>query len=224
MLPVWRARIGEGVSALNDLNSPVGRIAKRLLDVLIAGAALALSAPLLLIVILAIRFDSPGPAMFRQTRIGWNGIPFTLYKLRGLYVDAKSRYPELYDYDLSGQDLSSFLFHRPDDPRLTRVGRFVRRTSIDEIPNLWNVLKGDLSLVGPRPEIPEMLPHYGAARELFLSVRPGVVSPAKVSGRDSLSFAETLALELEYVETRSLWLDLKIILHAPLAVVQQTGM
>jgi len=106
---------------------------------------------------------------------------------------------------------------------VTRVGRFLRRTSIDELPNLWNVLKGDMSLVGPRPEIPEMLPYYGDAAETILSIKPGVTSPAKASGRDELTFTETLALDLEYVKNRSLWVDLRILWQTVIAVLRQDG-
>jgi lipopolysaccharide/colanic/teichoic acid biosynthesis glycosyltransferase len=219
-----RARNLGPARALNDLDSPVGQFAKRLLDVLIAGAGLALTSPLLLIAVCAIRLESPGPAIFRQVRVGRHSVQFTLYKLRGLYDDACTRYPELYDYDLSDTDLSGFRFHRKSDPRVTRVGRVLRRSSIDELPNLWNVLKGDLSLVGPRPEIPEMLRHYGAAGDIVLSVKPGVVSPAKVSGRDRLTFIETLACDVEYVQNRSFWLDVKVILRTPIAFIRYGGM
>jgi lipopolysaccharide/colanic/teichoic acid biosynthesis glycosyltransferase len=218
-----RAAIFGRALALNDLDSPLGRFTKRLLDVLIAGAGLALSSPLLFLAACAIRLESRGPAIFRQERVGRHNTRFTLYKLRGLYDDARTRHPELYDYDLADTDLSEFRFHWKGDPRVTRVGRFLRRTSIDELPNLWNVLKGDLSLVGPRPEIPEMLPHYGVARDIVLSVKPGVVSLAKVTGRDELTFTETLARDVDYVQNRSLWLDVQIIVRTPVAFIRYEG-
>ncbi len=187
------------------------RAAKRMLDVLGAGLGLAITSPLLLAAAVAVRVDSPGPAIFRQVRMGRNGVPFTMYKFRGMYVDARERFPELYAYRYSEEEVLKLYFHVRDDPRVTRVGRFLRRTSIDEMPNLWNVLRGEMSLVGPRPEIPEMLPYYGARLEAFLAAKPGITSLAKCSGRDELNFADTLELELEYVAKRSLGLDVKIL-------------
>lgn len=196
---------------------------KRAIDVAGAAAGLAAGSPLLLAAAIAIRLESPGPAIFRQTRVGQHGVPFTLYKFRGMYTDARERFPELYAYRYSADEVQTLVFHPPEDPRVTRVGRFLRRTSIDELPNLWNVLKGDMSLVGPRPEIPEMLPYYGDARDLILSAKPGVTSPAKADGRDELTFAETLELDLEYAKHQSLWLDLRVLGKTLVAVLRQDG-
>lgn len=196
---------------------------KRALDIAGAGLGLLVLSPVLLIAGVAIRIESKGPAVFRQLRMGQNGEPFTLYKFRGMFIDARERFPELYAYQYSSEELPTLVFHPKDDPRVTRVGRFLRRTSIDEFPNLWNVLRGELSLVGPRPEIPEMLPYYGDAKDIVLSVKPGVTSLAKVRGRDELTFSETLALDLEYVRNRSLELDLKILWWTVIAVLRQDG-
>jgi len=186
--------------------------AGRAFDIVFALAVLTVTAPILAAAILAIRIDSRGPALFRQRRLGLHGRIFELVKLRGMYVDARERHPDLYDYARPQQgECASYYFHREDDPRVTRVGRVLRRYSIDELPNFWNVLRGDMSVVGPRPEIPELAHLYGPDLEPFLSVRPGVTSPAKARGRDSLSFDETVARELEYVATRSLAVDLRTI-------------
>jgi lipopolysaccharide/colanic/teichoic acid biosynthesis glycosyltransferase len=186
--------------------------AKRAFDIAFALVVLVLSAPVLLLSMLAIRIDSPGPALYRQCRLGKDGRTFELLKLRGMFVDARTRFPHLYRYDqVQQRDIASYFFHKADDPRVTRVGRLVRKFSIDELPNFWNVLRGDMSVVGPRPEIPELTHLYGEDLELLLSVRPGVTSPAKASGRDELSFSETLALELDYVAHRSFSLDLRTI-------------
>jgi lipopolysaccharide/colanic/teichoic acid biosynthesis glycosyltransferase len=161
--------------------------------------------------------------LFRQQRLGRGGVPFVLYKFRGMFDDAQERWPELYRYDYSPEELRELRFHPQRDPRVTRVGRFIRRTSLDELPNLWNVLKGDMSLVGPRPEIPEMIPYYGTAAAIILAVKPGVTSIAKVTGRDELTFSKTLALDLQYVERRSLRLDLKVMLATVATVIVQHG-
>jgi lipopolysaccharide/colanic/teichoic acid biosynthesis glycosyltransferase len=140
-----------------------------------------------------------------------------------MYSDAATRFPELYAYRYDESELHALFFHLENDPRITRVGRFLRKTSIDELPNLWNVLRGDISLVGPRPEIPQMLLYYGDAASEVLSVQPGVTSLAKVSGRDQLSFAQTLELDLEYVRRRSFLLDLEILARTVVTVLKREG-
>lgn len=185
------------------------KLIKRLLDILGAIIGIIISTPILIVVIFLIRRESPGPAIFKQTRIGMGGKPFTIYKLRGMYVDAKERFPELYDYsDKKGLD---FYFHEHEDPRITKIGKFIRKTSIDELPNFFNVLKGDMSLVGPRPEIPEVISLYGDDTAKYLSIKPGITCSSKASGRDSLTKEETLKLDLEYIDNMSLSLDIKLL-------------
>lgn len=191
--------------------SRAGEIVKNVVDRLLAAVGLVLVGPLLLAVGIAIRLDSRGPALFRQVRVGRNGRPFTFYKFRGMYVDARQRFPDLYDYSYTNEQIKSLHFHAEHDPRVTRVGRFIRRTSLDELPNLINVVLGDMSLVGPRPEIQELIGYYGSAAPVVLSVKPGITSLAKLVGRDHLTFEETLELDLQYVRTRSLALDLRIL-------------
>jgi lipopolysaccharide/colanic/teichoic acid biosynthesis glycosyltransferase len=202
---------------------PLEASLRRAGGVLASLAALVLTAPLLLIIAAAIRLESPGPAIFRQERVGKGGRRFTFYKFRGMYVDARDRWPELYEYRYGPKEIAHLRFHPEADPRVTRVGRWIRKTSIDELLNFWNVLKGDMALVGPRPEIPEMLPYYGEHTVTVLSVKPGVTSIAKVTGRDELTFGETLRLDVEYVEKRSLALDLKILWATVRTVVRQHG-
>ena len=198
-------------------------VAKRLLDLVVALLALVLASPILLLAAVAIRLESPGPALFRQERVGKNGTRFSLYKLRGMYSDAERRFAELYRYEYTPEQLATTNYHDPRDPRVTRVGKWLRRTSIDELPNLWNVVKGEMSLVGPRPDIPQMLPYYGDSLAEFLSVLPGITSMSKATGRDSWTFNETLELDLDYVRTRSLALDLKILALTVLAVITRRG-
>jgi lipopolysaccharide/colanic/teichoic acid biosynthesis glycosyltransferase len=192
--------------------SAAGEIVKEVVARALAAAGLTLVSPLLIGVAIAIRLDSKGPALFRQVRLGRHGRPFTFYKFRGMYLDSRERFPELYAYRYSAEQIRDLHIHAADDPRVTRVGRFIRRTSLDELPNLINVVRGEMSLVGPRPEIPEMIPYYGEAAREVLSVKPGVTSLAKLVGRDHLNFTDTLALDVEYVRTRSLAMDSRILL------------
>ena len=198
--------------------------ARRAFDIVFALTVLLLSAPLLALAIVAIRLDSPGRALFRQRRMGRGGRVFELVKLRGMYMDANERFPHLYDYSATrAGDGGCFYFHQQEDPRITRVGRVLRRYSIDELPNFWNVLRGDMSVVGPRPEIPELAHMYGDRLARILSVRPGVTSPAKARGRDALSLEATIESDLAYVEDRSLRLDLLTILQTVGNVVRGRG-
>jgi lipopolysaccharide/colanic/teichoic acid biosynthesis glycosyltransferase len=193
----------------------------RAFDISFAVTVLVLTAPLLAVAMIAIRLDSPGPALFRQLRMGRHGRPFYLVKLRGMYLDAPTRFPELYDYRSdSAEHVDGYYFHQGEDPRVTRVGRTLRRYSIDELPNFWNVLRGEMAVVGPRPEIPELAHMYGDSLARILSVRPGVTSPAKAGGRDSLSLQETIWRDLEYIESRSWKLDLLTIAQTALNVVR----
>lgn len=196
----------------------------RAVDIVVAVTALLAFAPLLAVAILAIRLESRGPAIFRQRRMGLNGRTFELVKLRGMYVDAAARFPELYDYERHRrEDIAAYRFHSAADPRVTRVGRFLRRYSIDELPNFWNVLRGDMAVVGPRPEIPELAHMYGGDLARILSVRPGVTSPAKARGRDELTLRETIELDLHYVANRSWRLDIATIARTASNVVRGRG-
>ncbi len=200
--PAWR-RVGR--------YSRFGEFVKDATDRVLAAIGLLLVSPVLAAVAVAVKLDSPGPAFFRQTRIGRGGRPFTFWKFRGMYVDARERFPELYDYSYSSDEVQNLRFHPDEDPRVTRIGRFIRRTSLDELPNLLNVVFGDMSLVGPRPEIPELIPYYGRAAKTVLSVKPGITSLAKLVGRDHITFQETLDLDLRYIRERSLRTDFGIL-------------
>lgn len=183
--------------------------AKRAMDLVLGSILLVLAIPIVLVAAIAIRIDTPGSPFFFQTRIGKNGKTFKIFKLRGMYQDARARFPTYYDYSAK-RDLE-FCFHHEDDPRVTRAGRFIRRTSIDELPNLWNVVMGDVSLVGPRPEIPEVLALYGDYRDEYLSVKPGITCLSKVTGRDRLTKKETIEFDLDYIRRRSFPFDLSIL-------------
>ena len=245
----------------------------RCIDVVVSALLLVATAPIMFIIAAAVRFDSPGPVLFRQKRIGLNlrssdrrtgadrreharattgndvqrgsmrqasrrtsnrrieqcyGRPFALFKFRTMYEDARERFPGLYCYDYSKDELDSIPIKIlvasercpdrtgtansfGDDPRVTRVGRWLRRTSLDELPNFINVLKGDLSLVGPRPDIAENIRHYTLEQMAILRVKPGVTGLAQVKGRGTLSFNDTNRYDLEYIRNRSLLMDIKIL-------------
>ena len=169
----------------------------RALDVTIAAVGLALASPILLAAAIAIRLDSPGPVFYRQPRVGKDGVPFRLWKLRTMVVGAEHQGTGLYIVDR--------------DPRITRVGRFLRRFSLDELPNLINVLEGDMSVVGPRPTVQVQVDRYTAHQRRRLEVRPGITGWAQVNGRTSLSWPERIELDVWYVDHRSPALDLRIL-------------
>lgn len=201
----------------------VPNVTRRIASFALALLVLVVTLPLLVGLAVAIRLESPGSPVFRQVRAGLRGRPFTMYKLRGMYSDARQRWPQMYAYSYTDHEARSLLFHERHDPRVTRVGRFIRSTSLDELPNLINVLTGDMLLVGPRPEIPEMIPYYGEAAAEILSVPPGVTSLAKATGRDNLTLQETIEMELRYVRRRSLALDFRISVATIFTVLGRKG-
>jgi len=209
------------------ISSSAGEILARALwrafEIVSSAAALVLSIPVLLLLAIIIRLDSPGPALFRQIRLGRHFRPFTFYKLRTLYADARERWPELYAYDYSPEEIANLRFKREEDPRVTRVGRWLRKTTLDELPNFWNVLAGDLALVGPRPDIPEMVAYYTEEQKRKLSVKPGITGLAQTHGRGRLGFQETLQYDLEYVDQKSILLDVKILLRTVRLLISSDG-
>jgi exopolysaccharide biosynthesis polyprenyl glycosylphosphotransferase len=180
---------------------------KRVLDVTIAAVALVVLAPGFVLIALAIRLGSPGPIVFSQTRAGRAGRPFRVRKFRTMVVDAEERLGELVRFD----SLRDPMFKLPSDPRVTRIGRLLRRKSLDELPQFWNVLKGDMSLVGPRPEQVELVERYSPDQRFRLAVKPGLTGPMQVYGRGQLTFEERLAVERDYIENLSLARDLRIL-------------
>jgi lipopolysaccharide/colanic/teichoic acid biosynthesis glycosyltransferase len=195
----------------------------RAFEILIASIALILLSPIAFLEAWIIRRGSRGPALFFQKRIGLNGRFFTFVKFRTFYDDADRRFPELYRYQYSEEDLATLKFKVENDPRVTPQGAWLRSTSLDEIPNFWNVITGDMALVGPRPEIPEMLPYYRGEMFQKFSVRPGVTGLAQISGRGRLGFHETVALDLEYVRNRSFTYDMKIVMRTLWMCVTRDG-
>jgi exopolysaccharide biosynthesis polyprenyl glycosylphosphotransferase len=192
---------------------------KRALDVLVSGLMLALLSPLLASIAVLILLDSGAPVFFRQRRAGRDGKPFTMLKFRTMVADAEERLAELIDL----QKLEEPAFKIPDDPRITRAGRLLRRTSLDELPQLINVLRGDMSLVGPRPEEEAVVALYDERQRLRLAVKPGLTGPMQVYGRGDLTFEERLAMERDYLDNLSITGDLAILLRTPRAIVRGEG-
>jgi exopolysaccharide biosynthesis polyprenyl glycosylphosphotransferase len=195
------------------------RLSKRALDVTVAATALIVLIPLFLIVAIAIRLDSPGPVLFRQARCGRSERLFTFLKFRGMVADAEARLPEL----LALNEAAGPLFKMRNDPRLTRVGRLIRRTSLDELPQLWNVLRGEMSLVGPRPPLPSEVENYAPWQHRRLMALPGITGPWQVSGRSELGFDDMVQLDIDYIENWSLFKDLIILTQTIIVVLSTRG-
>jgi exopolysaccharide biosynthesis polyprenyl glycosylphosphotransferase len=192
---------------------------KRSFDVTLSAVGLVVLAPLLALIAVLIRLDSPGPALFRQRRAGERGVPFEVLKFRTMVRDAEARLEEV----VRVEELPEPSFKLRADPRVTRVGRLLRKTSLDELPQLLNVLRGEMSLVGPRPEQLRLVERYTAEMRFRLEMRPGITGPMQVHGRGELTFQEWVAVEREYMENYSLQKDVKILLATPLAVLRRKG-
>ncbi len=183
---------------------------RRVIDILVSALALALSSPILLAAALAVKLDSRGPAFYRQRRSGLHGAQFDMLKLRTMVDGA--------------EHVGAGLAVNAGDARITRVGAFLRRTSLDELPNLVNVLRGEMSLIGPRPTLPAQVAQYTERQRARLSLKPGITGWAQVNGRASLPWSERIELDLYYVEHRSLLLDLRILARTPLLVLGGGGL
>ena len=195
-------------------------IAKRMLDILGGIVGLLLTGIFLILVGPAIVIESPGPIFFSQTRIGKNGRRFKIYKFRSMYMDAEERKKEL----MEKNKMSGLMFKMDDDPRITKVGKFIRKTSIDEFPQFWNVLKGDMSLVGTRPPTEDEFKQYKARYKKRLSMKPGITGLWQVSGRSTITdFEDVVKLDVQYIENWSFGLDLKILFQTVLVVLKHDG-
>ena len=194
-------------------------LARRALDVTVAGSAAVTLAPVLALTALAIKVDSRGPVLFRQTRIGQNGQPFTIYKFRSMTQDAEARRAAL----LATSDREGVCFKSKSDPRITRVGRIIRRLSIDELPQILNVLRGDMAIVGPRPALPDEVAAYPARALGRLAVKPGITGLWQVSGRADIAFDQMIDMDLSYARSRTILLDLMLIALTFRAVLSGRG-
>lgn len=192
---------------------------KRTLDIALSVFFLGVLGPVFLVVAWLVKISSDGPVFFKQTRSGLNGRLFTVYKFRSMVQGAEKRLQELKDLN----EMSGPVFKLKNDPRLTKVGRFLRKTSLDEIPQFWNVLRGDMSIVGPRPPLPSEVEKYQPWQRRRLSMKPGITCIWQVSGRNKIGFEDWMRLDLYYIDHWSLWLDFKIVLMTVQAVLTARG-
>ena len=197
---------------------------KRLFDLCFATAVLTLGSPLFLAIALLVKCTSRGPILYRQQRVGQGGQLFSCYKFRSMFRDADRRLHALLARDSQLRDEWKATYKLKADPRTTPIGKWLRKTSLDELPQFWNVLKGDLSVVGPRPVVPqEMRQYFGARTTKLLSVKPGLTGLWQVSGRNNTTYEERLALDERYVDTHNFWLDLVLIARTPLVMLFSRG-
>ncbi len=212
----------DGVGIYSLANGPdraLGLIAKRVLDATASGALLVLLSPVLLVIALAIRLESSGPVLYRHTRVGLHGREFRMVKFRSMCFDADQKLEGLLEFN----EIRGHAFKLQRDPRVTRVGKVLRRSSLDELPQLWNVLRGHMSLVGPRPPLPAEVAKYDVWHRRRLSMKPGMTGLWQVGSRHSPEFDHWVARDLEYIDSWSLWLDMKIIAKTVPAMLAGTG-
>ena len=217
--------------ALIDISSdrrprPTGYdVAKRSLDIVGSAALLAGLSPLMLLIAGLVKLKSEGPVLFKQVRVGQRGRPFEMLKFRTMHVNNDDRIHQAFVADLiKAATPANGVFKIVDDPRVTSIGRFLRKTSLDELPQLWNVVRGEMSLVGPRPPLPYEVKRYKPwHRRRILEAKPGITGLWQVKGRSRTTFDEMVRLDLRYARTRSLWMDIKILLATPGAVISGKG-
>ncbi|MTK12797.1 MAG: sugar transferase, partial [Clostridiaceae bacterium] len=182
-------------------------VTKRIIDIIGSLCGIILVTPVMLIAAIAIKLNSKGPILFHQERVGLHGKIFKMYKFRSMCLEAECLLDKLKDRN----EMSGPMFKMKDDPRITSVGRFIRKTSIDELPQLFNVLKGEMSLVGPRPNLPREVAKFTKDQRTKLLVKPGLTCYWQVMGRSNIGFEEWMRLDIRYIEERSTWVDLKLI-------------
>jgi len=204
---------GMVIRSMSELESKIAKkklffLIKRIGDILLTGIGMVFLLPFFLLFALLIYIDSPGPVLFKQIRVGKNGKEFYMYKLRSMCMDAEAKLEAL----LQQNEIEGAMFKMKDDPRVTKIGKLIRKTSIDEFPQLWNVFKGDMSLIGPRPPLPREVAEYTEHDKQRLLVTPGCTGLWQVSGRNNVSFHRMVELDLEYIEKASVFKDIKIML------------
>jgi exopolysaccharide biosynthesis polyprenyl glycosylphosphotransferase len=192
---------------------------KRVIDVILSIVGIILLSPIYVVIIIFIKLDSKGPAIFKQVRVGKNEQNFTIYKFRTMVPNAESKR----SLELDPTNIENFVFQSKSDNRITKVGDFLRKTSLDEIPQLFNVLFGDMSLVGPRPEIPEVVKFYPESYKQRLLVPPGITGLAQISGRGEIELGKTVYYDLLYIKQFSVWKDIEIIFKTVFSVFKRDG-
>jgi exopolysaccharide biosynthesis polyprenyl glycosylphosphotransferase len=222
MLPGGHLEDFEGMSILSLVNGPdriIGIALKRTIDIVVAAAALVVLSPFLLMAAVVIRIRDGSPVLFRQQRVGLHGRPFQVVKFRSMIPDAEERLGELED----SNEIRGPAFKMTEDPRVSRTGRWLRKTSVDELPQLWNVLRGEMSIVGPRPPLPREVDDYDVWHRRRLSMKPGITGLWQVAARRDPDFDRWVRMDLEYIDHWSLWLDLKIVARTIPAILAQEG-
>ncbi|MGK4179960.1 sugar transferase [Lapidilactobacillus dextrinicus] len=205
----------------DKINAQVGYLfIKRIFDIVASFATLFILSPLFLVIAILIKLEDPqGPVFYSQFRVGRNGKKFRMYKFRSMCVDADKKLKDL----LAKNEVEGAMFKMKDDPRITRVGKWIRKTSVDELPQLWNVLHGDMALVGPRPPLPRETATYSEYDKQRLYVQPGCTGLWQVSGRNDVGFHEMVALDIQYIKTRNLWVDIKIMFKTVGIMIHPNG-
>ncbi|MDO4665332.1 MAG: sugar transferase [Actinomycetaceae bacterium] len=207
-----------------DISShPVYLFVKRVTDLFVSALVLVILFVPALLLCLAIRLDSPGSPLFKQQRVGKNGVPFVLYKFRSMPVDFDVNEHKKYVSQFINNQRGGEIFAHMPQRRITRIGRFIRKTSIDELPQLINVFKGDMSLVGPRPPIDYEVENYSAFQRQRILVKPGLTGYWQVHGRARVSFDDMVKMDVFYIRNRSLWMDLVLLLQTPYATIRGAG-
>ena len=192
---------------------------KRLMDIILSFIGIVILSPIYLILIISIKIDSKGPAIFKQVRVGKDEKEFVIYKFRTMVVNAEKKK----SLDINPEDIGNFVFQSKEDNRITKVGKFLRKSSLDEIPQLFNVFIGNMSLVGPRPEIPDVTKYYPKEYAQRLLVTPGITGLAQVSGRGEIELKKTIYYDLTYIKNFSLRLDIKILFKTVFSVFKSEG-
>ena len=204
----------------NDIECKKGQFfIKRLMDIILSMIGIIILSPVFILLAIWIKMDSKGPAVFKQIRVGKDGKDFTIYKFRTMIVDAEKKR----ELEIDPNDLGNFVFQSKSDNRITKSGAFLRKTSLDEIPQLFNVLIGNMSLVGPRPEIPDVVKYYPETYRQRLLVPPGITGLAQVSGRGEIELGKTVYYDLTYIKKFSVWFDIKILFRTVFSVVNEDG-
>ena len=200
-------RIEEELHISRKFNFDTYGLIKRMIDIILSLIGIIITIPIFLIIGLFIKLESHGPILFSQKRVGLRGQEFKMYKFRSMVINAEELKERLKDQN----EMSGPMFKMKDDPRITKIGRFIRKTSIDELPQLINVLKGEMSLVGPRPSLPEEVKEFEPWMLKRLDVKPGLTCYWQVMGRNNIEFEEWMKLDIKYVNERNIWIDIKLI-------------
>ena len=212
------------IETSSRLYSRFDRAIKRSMDLSLSLLLVLLLSPVFALIALAVKLSSPGPIIFKQKRVGYRGRPFYVYKFRTMYIDAEERLKDLLERDPAAREEWNKHYKLKNDPRITPIGKFLRRYSLDELPQLFNVLKGEMSLVGPRPvKEEELKKYYGEYAQFYMMVLPGITGLWQVSGRSNLNYEDRVKLDTWYVLNWSLWLDLTILLKTPIVVLKKEG-